>query len=284
MPKLNEIALAGFIFSAPKRVDLEGNTNNSIAVTFELSIERKILNKIDVLTIKCFDQVAEHALENLKVGDYLLSEDVKLRTKNYQRVIECICPNCHNLHEKVLDSEKTEIIMTDFIFIKRVFPKSLLGINKGMFMGNICNDIDYRVMASGKGQSKYKIALDRGGYMKRLQTADYPFVASFGNEADLAKKTLNKGDLVLIEGSIQERKIEQNYSESCSECGTVYNITTPNTVVEIISTETQFLRYTKEEYGHEEELREKPLPVETEEEELDPEFLDILDSISKEEK
>lgn len=254
MSKLNTLMLSGFVFTKPTIVSAGDSGIYKKAATFDITVERMNLNRIDVLTIKCYDDVADRALK-LKKGDYIITDSAVLRTTNYKRVIECICPQCHSLETKELNSERTEIILKDFTYVPKARPESINGVNRMLLLGNVCTSLSTYKIGSDRAQVKFKMAIDRSGSDKKLQHADYPFVACYGYEANYAAENFNVGSLLLVDGSVIQRKITQNYEILCGECDTRYNKEVENDIVEGVGFKIQNFKYA--ETKKQEELLEQ---------------------------
>jgi primosomal replication protein N len=243
MAKLNAVMLSGFVFTVPREIPVDSTGNYYKAVSFDITIERKrLINGFDKLTVICYNDTAEKA-KTLRKGDYIISDEVELRTTNYKRTIEYICPQCHHYEEKEINSEKTEIVVRDYAVIPRARPQSLLGVNRALMMGNACTPVDYFRYPSGRGQAQFKLAVDRTGMMKRLQHADYPFVLMYGQEADYVKENLEVGNLVMVDGYVSQREIKQKFPYICPDCGNGYEQTEDNKIVEVIAYRINLLKY-----------------------------------------
>lgn len=254
MASYNKVVLAGYVKSLP--VQVECDQLHKKAVTFELMIERSELNLNDILTIKAYDGCADRLERELKKGEYFVSESVMLRTTNYEKKIEVICPHCQTVETLVIPAEKTEIIISDYIMVPKTKVLTLLGINRCVLLGNICSELNFRTMNNGKSYLKYKLAVNREGWMKKYQHADYPFIVCFGGEAESGNKYLETSDLVLVEGAVQERHITQNFQFQCKECGNVSIEAKNSPVVEVIASNVEYLKGVKTKSA-EEILRQK---------------------------
>ena len=243
MASYNKVVLAGYVKSLP--VQVECSPLHKKAVTFELMIERSELNLNDILTLKAYDGCAERLERELKKGEYFVSENVTIRTTNYEKKIEVICPHCQTVETLVIPAEKTEIVISDYIMVPKTKVLTLLGINRCVLLGNICSELNFRTMNNGKSYLKYKLAVNREGWMKKLQHADYPFVVCFGGEAESGNKYLETSDLVLVEGAVQERHITQNFQFQCKECGNICIEAKTSPVVEIIASNVEYLKGVK---------------------------------------
>lgn len=242
MATLNKLTLAGYIYSLPVEIEDPSDKIHKLIVTFELLIERKELNIHDVLTIKAYDSVAARLKNELKLNEYFISEDAHIRTTNYDKKITLVCSHCHTVYESSMPAEKTEVVVDDYIMIPKTKVKTLLGINTAMLLGNICTDLNVRTMNNGKAYTKYKLAVNREGWLKKLQKSDYPFIVNFGYEAESAAKYLQVSDLVLVEGAVQERSVSHTYEITCSECGNTCTETKITPVVEVIASNVEYLK------------------------------------------
>lgn len=89
-------------------------------------------------------------------------------------------------------------------------------------VGTLCRDVD--VYDTGNMKiAQYQIAVNRK-YRLRDSSAeertDYPWVKSYGENAESDSKSIKTGSVVLIDGMVQTREIVR--TSVCSECGTSY--------------------------------------------------------------
>ena len=242
MSKFNALTLSGFVFTKPTTVSVGESGIYKKAVTFDMTIERLNMNRIDVLTVKCYDDIADKALK-LKKGDYIVTDNAVLRTTNYKRVVECICPQCHSLETKELNSERTEIIINDFAAIPHARPESIEGVNRMILLGNVCTPLSEYKVGSDKAQVQFKMAVDRSGSLKKLQHADYPFIRCYGYEANYAYENFNVGSLLLVDGCITQRRITQTFETLCPECDTRYTKEVENLITEGLGVKIQQFKH-----------------------------------------
>ena len=111
------------------------------------------------------------------------------------------------------------------------------GINKVFLEGNVCSDLNYRDK-DGKSYCKYKLAVNQKVFDTK---AEYPYIVTFGKDAELSKTYLKKNSRVFIEGSIQQRDIRQSEPFRCDACGVEAVKKIPNIVREIITSNVLFL-------------------------------------------
>lgn len=205
----------------------------------ELSVFRADLAKVETITVIAVSKdVVSRAVKEIHEGDYFLTTSAYLKTKTYLREKELECSECYNVEYQKVKSEKTEVVFDDFVIIKLMEDAPMpFGINKIFLSGNICNSLNYREKAD-KGYCKYKLAVNK----KVFDTeTEYPFIVTFGKDAELSNKYLAKNSRVFVEGSIQQREINQNVDFVCPECGTQAIKKVPNIVREVITSNVVFL-------------------------------------------
>lgn len=242
----NKVFLAGIVCEEPE-FTMDAEHGDSLHI--KLHINRKDIGKSEYVTISIFnDTLLSKALDEVKVGDYLIVTNGKIITTNYTKISSIICPNCQNVDYKQTKGEKTEIEVYNYELMKDVNKDLAVGINKVFLMGNICSNLNFRPGANnGKDYVKYKLAVNRIGKKKQEKLADYPFIVSFNNEATLANKYLKPSSAIFIEGAIQEREIAQKNAFHCSECGHDSNPKAKSIVREVIAARVEYLNIEKEE-------------------------------------
>lgn len=86
---------------------------------------------------------------------------------------------------------------------------------------------------------RYRLGVDRKYYIKTQSniTADYPWVYSYGKQAEMDYVHLKKGSLVLIDGFVQNRRVESDIE--CTECGQTYKY--PDVATEFVPYSVEYL-------------------------------------------
>lgn len=85
--------------------------------------------------------------------------------------------------------------------------------NKVFLLGSLCSEVEYRVLPkSGISYAKYQMAINR----EKNKGTDYPYICSFGKQAENDATYLQKGSQVLIQGRVQTREFEQTVE--CPHC------------------------------------------------------------------
>lgn len=90
-------------------------------------------------------------------------------------------------------------------------------------MGTVVSDPEMGISKSdGTKYCKYKLGVDRKYYIKTQSDiyADYPWVYSYGNQADRDALYLQNGSVIILTGYIHVRKAE--VPATCSLCQTKY--------------------------------------------------------------
>lgn len=80
-----------------------------------------------------------------------------------------------------------------------------MNFNKVVLVGRLTQDPQSRFTSAGTAVATFTLAVNREW---DSENADFIRVSAFGGLADIATKYLNKGKLVLVEGSIKTRSWE----------------------------------------------------------------------------
>ncbi len=84
------------------------------------------------------------------------------------------------------------------------------GFNKVILLGNLTRDPEVRYTPNGTAVANFPIAINRrfkqGGEVK--EEVCYVDIVVFGRQADTCGQYINKGDAVLIDGRLQQRRWE----------------------------------------------------------------------------
>lgn len=208
----------------------------------KLKILREDLKKEEHITVNIYNRsVIKNALTNLEPGDFFMSCDSKLVTINNYKTREIICPHCQEITNITNKGEITELVINDFIYIKKdSLDKEPAGINKVFLMGVLLNDPIARNSMNNLNYVKYKIGVNNKDTNNNLKS--FPYIVSFNKEADSAKKYLKKGDLVFVEGAFQERYFKQRTPAICNKCDTDFNAMTTTFTREVISSDVKYLQ------------------------------------------
>lgn len=217
-------------------------------ICVDLSIYRKDLNKDESLTIYCQNRdIFKRALQEITEGNYFFTSDALIQTITYKRDKEFVCSECTYTKYESVQSERTEVIFEDFQVIPVQQGHYIEGVNKVFVSGNICSTINFREK-NGRYYAKYKLGVNQ--YTYSSQSA-YPYIVSFGKEAELANKHLGPNSRVFVTGSIQERNVKQSKDFICPECGTRATKRTPIVVREVIVNDVLYIDKVGKENKHE---------------------------------
>lgn len=228
---MSNFAYIGGVVKAPIYFD-----NDYLCI--DLEIYRADLKKSEFLTVKTKNPYAvTKATDKVQEGQYFLTTEAHLKTIPYIRIKEMECSECFYVKSQKVKSERTEVVFEDFTIMKIDNPEAAYGINKVFLDGNICSPLNYREK-DGKAYCKYKMAVNDTIYDS---LAEYPYVVTFGRDAELSHKYLKEKSQVFVEGSIQERTIKQNAHFICPDCGTEADKKIPNIVREVIVSNVLFL-------------------------------------------
>ena len=101
-------------------------------------------------------------------------------------------------------------------------------------LGSLCSEVEYRVLPkSGISYSKYQMAVNR----EKNKGTDYPFVVTFGKQAENDATYLQKGSQILVQGRIQTREFSQHLE--CPHCKE--NFEKQGVVTEVVGDNVEYL-------------------------------------------
>lgn len=115
--------------------------------------------------------------------------------------------------------------------------------NEVQIIGNLC--ADPAPQENGRATA-YQIGINRNFYLKDdlpSVSSDYPYVRSYGRQADSDMEHLQKGSLVLVDGFLRIRKFLR--TTKCPACG--FEKTWEANVMEIVPYTVQYLGGIKEQ-------------------------------------
>ncbi len=119
--------------------------------------------------------------------------------------------------------------------------------NQVLLIGNLCDNVKY-YNENGVREALYQLAVNRKYYLNdglpNVRT-DFPFIRSYGENAESDAKALYKGSCVLVDGRIHTRSYSR--ISVCIRCGKEY-LWTDNTI-EVIPYSVEYLQdfYTAED-------------------------------------
>ena len=107
-------------------------------------------------------------------------------------------------------------------------------------IGAVCTDVIGRESGSGVSLTQYQIAINRKCRVKEhdgVIKSDYPWIKSFGSQADEDLKPLRKSSQVYIAGALQTR--EMSRFVICDNCSARLDYT--ESVAEIVPQDVEYL-------------------------------------------
>lgn len=175
-------------------------------------------------------------------------------------IIKCItCPEC-----KEINKRKGNAVFVNPIYMslretnvsdeKRIelLKKRCEISNQATLVGTLCREPAGYVTDKGLHITTYQLAVNRKFRIKEdpaeIRT-DFPWVKSYGHNAEDDIAHLKKGAYILVDGYIQTREIKRTHV--CEKCGNEFNW--KDNALEIVPYTTEFLR----NFFTEEEIEEK---------------------------
>ena len=123
---------------------------------------------------------------------------------------------------------------------ERILDKYYVEVsNQALIIGTVVNDPEM----TGTQRNpccRYRLGVDRKYYIKSQGdiTADYPWVYSYGQQAEWDFTHLIQGSLILMDGFVQNRQVES--SIECFNCGQTYKY--PDVATEFVPYSVEYLR------------------------------------------
>lgn len=253
MAKENYIFLIGQVLKEPKiKRDEDGNP---MRASFGLTTLRRdkydragnFAPKWDRPAILTGVPELMKIIEDIEVNDFV---EVKgtVTTKDFTK--KTICPYCGA--EQHTNSMMT-FINPVYIFKRGHADSRTDGLpylsavaeasNILKIVGRVCKEPTLYAYDDGTKCCTYPLAVNRKLYVQGSENeedhSDYPWVKSFGEQAEENYAALDVNSLVYIDGYIRTVKRSQDLQCANPECGKIYS--TPNTVMEAIPYATEYL-------------------------------------------
>lgn len=245
----NEVILNGWVKDLPT-FNEKGGAKASIGCI------RGVRNSNNVLTSVRFDYPviitknpeAIEVMKNWKVGDiveikgFFASKDVKKGS---------VCKCCGHLNVKKGTLNYIEPIIIRII--KNNVPENevvdeLMSIsdlsNHVLCLGTVCKDLHTHTTAKGLTITLYGLAMNRKYFVEgdgNKKKTDYVYIKSFGKQATLDSKFINKNSVIFVEGAVQvEDEIVKK--TTCENCNEIYEW--KDYTMEVVPYSVEYLRNT----------------------------------------
>ena len=209
MAKENHVLLVGELQSSPI-VNEQEEVAKYVIKTFRRN------NKVDYPIINVYGMDLINKIKDSKEGDYIMVKGF-ISTSEVKKAV--ICPHCQTITEE--RGTTTEITVIENINIGTEY--SLAGVqevsNTIMILGSLCRDPEFRILPNTTTPStQYQLAINRKFNVQRKGSSqtDYPWVNSFGRQAEQDAVRLETGSQVFIQGGIQTRSVQKNIT--CNQC------------------------------------------------------------------
>lgn len=162
------------------------------------------------------------------------------------------CPSCGEANVKYngsatfiypIDIEKCNALMTAYEHDEELPEKLLVKhyketSNQALIIGTVVNDPKLK-QYKNTACCQYMLGVNRKYYIKTQGeiTADYPWVYTFGQQAEDDARHLIKGSVILVDGFIRTRKV--GVPMVCENCGAEYEY--PDLATEFIPYSVEYL-------------------------------------------
>lgn len=210
--------------------------------TYEIKLTLNVLRRngrTEFPVVSVFGLQKEEAAafyRKLKRGSFLVVKGMILTT---MKPLKIKCGDCG--HEKEVSTLQTEIasiglpIVLQGNYAAEEFKEVSDVVN---LIGRVCNTPNNRSTLGNTSITQYQVAVDRKFHIaEREDKTDYPWIKSFGQQADEDATRLQKGSIIYVTGAFQTR--QTNKSILCDECAR--QLSYSETVGEIVSNDVEYL-------------------------------------------
>jgi single-strand DNA-binding protein len=233
MAKENYVLLVGDL-QGPPIIDFKKEKAKYVIRTLRRN------DKIDYPIITILDTALIEKMKSFKEGDLIIVKGI-LATNEVRK--GAICPECGETIKS--DGTTTEVIAIDHI---NIGPNHKLEdlkeiSNTVLILGSLCKAPTFRLLPnSGIPSAQYQLAVNRKYNVKKDDaTSDYPWVNSFGKQAEQDALRLDSGSQVFIQGGIQTRNVMKKME--CTKCGQEFSV--EDFVAEIVPYSVEYLNNCK---------------------------------------
>lgn len=197
-------------------------------------------DKIDYPIISVFGERLVEKVKGFKEKDFIIVKGF-LATQEVNKGV--VCPHCQEIIRE--EGTTTEIAVIENINIgphhKLEDLKEIS--NTIMVLGSLCRDVEFRMLSNtGISSAQYQLAVNRKFNPRRgHELTDYPWVNSFGRQAEEDAKRLETGSQVFIQGGVQTRNVHKTMT--CDKCDKVFKA--EDFVAEIVPYSVEYLNNCK---------------------------------------
>ena len=202
MAKENFALLVGEIQGSPI-IDKENNKAKYVLKTLRRN------DKIDFPVINVYEPSLIEKVESFREGDYVIVKGF-IATQEVKKGV--VCPNC----QEIIKSQGTitEVYAIENTNIGTGYTLESIKefSNTVIVLGSLCRDVEFRLLPNtGTPSAQYQLAVNRKFNVKRQRDnfTDYPWVNSFGRQAEQDALRLETGSQVLIQGGLQTRNVQK---------------------------------------------------------------------------
>lgn len=238
MARENSITLVGEVSKVPVVFFNEEHQNYRMAFVMK-TVRRN--GRIDYPHVNVYgltEQEAKDYFKVLQIGRFLMVRGM-VTTKMVPKKFRCencgVITECESLLTEVISYGKPVCLEGKYEALALAEFANNLSV-----IGAVCTDVIGREIGSGVSLTQYQIAINRKYRVKEhdgVIKSDYPWVKSFGSQADEDLKHLRKSSQVYIVGALQTR--EMSRFVICENCSARLDYT--ESVAEIVPQDVEYL-------------------------------------------
>lgn len=229
MARENTVYLVGKVTGAPV-VNLDKQKGKITMQTFRRN------EKVDDITVSVHNAILCRKLQECRENDFIIVKGMLVTGEGKKA---SLCPHCNS--RNAIEGMTTSVIA---LCVDNMGPNHSLAELKEIsntihILGSLCKDPEFSVLNGGTPTCKFQMAVNRKYNLQANSDAraDFPWVSSFGKDAEDNIKRLTSGSQVYIQGGLQTRLVPKEIK--CSECHETY--TANDTVMDIVTYFTEYL-------------------------------------------
>lgn len=204
-------------------------------VKFTIKTLRRNGREDNPIIVNYNEKVFEKA-KDFKPNDFILVKGI-LSTREVIKSFNC--PFCRESIQN--QGTTTEVVAVDSFIIKGndyVLEDFKEVSNNVTLLGSLCKEPNVRLLQKTNTVStQYQMAINRKLNLASEQSTDYPWINSFGSQAEKDAKVLKLSSQVFVNGGIQTRIV--NKKNACPKCGKGFSV--EDYVTEIVPYSVEYL-------------------------------------------
>lgn len=216
MARENVITLVGAVSTSPTVALVEGFGTYKLGFSLQVLRRNNRTDEPHVLVCGLDEATAKELFGKLRKGAFVIVRGGVI-TSMKPKIVKC--SRCGA--EKTVNTLVTEVVAyAPPVILNGAYDKEELRevANNLNIIGSVCTSVLSRCSTNGTNMTQYQIAVSRKYHVaEQAEKTDYPWIKTFGHQADEDAKHLHKGSQIYVNGALQTREVSKNIT--CDDCG-----------------------------------------------------------------